>query len=329
MSARRAAVSRAAALALLAGLALGCTELAQVGGVIAGQQAYQETYNREYRAAKKRGATDAEAQAAASRAAEGKATKQQQLFAGVGDVTSSAGEIDDASERAIGESLALEGFRRYGLPVEDEALQRYVNLVGAAVARNGGRPDLPYRFVVVKSPLYNAFACPGGIVFVSSTLVKAMRDEAELAGVLAHEVGHVTHRHALQSIRRAKFFEGVGKITAATMKGGKGQQFQSMIGDLQAVLFDKGLDKGMEYEADQAAVETAYRTGYDPAAFTRVLEMLRREEAGAKKEGSWFGTHPPIGTRIEKTSAQTAGLADAAGLARVAERFAKYVGRVP
>jgi predicted Zn-dependent protease len=197
------------------------------------------------------------------------------------------------------------------------------------VARNSGRPDLPYRFVVVKSPLYNAFACPGGIIFVSSTLVSSMKDEAELAGVLAHEVGHVSHRHALQSIRRAKFFEGVGKITAATMKGDKGQQFQSMIGDLQGVLFDKGLDQNMEYEADRAAVETAYRTGYDPAAFTRVLEMLRREEAGAKKEGSWFGTHPPLGNRIDKTKAQTGALADAGDLARAPGRFAKAAGKIP
>jgi predicted Zn-dependent protease len=310
-------------------LLAGCQGLAEIGGEIAGQQAYQATYDKEYKKAKARGLTDQEARKVAAAAAEQKSSQKKQLFAGGADVAASAGEIDYPSELAIGESLALEGFRRYGLPVEDPDLQKYVNLVGAAVARNSTRPDIPYHFVVVKSPLYNAFACPGGIIFVSSQLVKSMKDEAELAGVLAHEVGHVSHRHALQSIRRAKFFEGAGKITAATVKGEKGTQFQSMIGDLQSVLFDKGLDKNMEFEADQAAVETAYRTGYDPNAFLRVLQMLQREEASAKKEGSWFSTHPPLGERIGRVQAKAGGYPDASRLASLEKRFAPYRKRLP
>jgi predicted Zn-dependent protease len=106
-----------------------------------------------------------------------------------------------------------------------------------------------------------------------------MESESQLAGVLAHEVSHVGHRHALKSIKRAKFFEGVGKVTAATMKGDKGKEFQGMIGDLQTVLFDKGLDKPMEFEADLSGMEAAYRTGYDPSAMIMVLKALG-EEAG-------------------------------------------------
>jgi predicted Zn-dependent protease len=309
-------------------LVAGCQDIVKMGGEIMSQQAYQSSYDREYKAAKAAGKSDAEARAIAEKAAGAKASQQQQLFAGVSDLAASAGEIDYPSELAIGESLALEGFKRYGLPVKDPELQRYVNLVGSAVAQSSERPDIPYHFVVVQSPLYNAFACPGGIVFVSSTLVKSLKDEAELAGVLAHEVGHVSHRHALKSIQRAKFLEGVGKITVATMKGDKGRQFQSMIGDLQTVLFDKGLDKNMEYEADQAAVDTAYRTGYDPTAFVRVLQTLEEKQAGATKEGSWYSTHPPLDSRIDRCRSELAGKADAATLATVAGRFAQYQKRL-
>ncbi|MDW7710639.1 MAG: M48 family metalloprotease [Deferrisomatales bacterium] len=250
------------------------------------------------------------------------------ILGGVTDLLAGAAEVPYETEVVIGESLALEGFARYGRPVEDPDLQRYVNRVGNAVARNSPRPEIPYRFVVVQGELYNAFACPGGIVFVSSQLVRSMGDEAELAAVLAHEVGHVAHRHALQSIRRAQFFSGVGQLTAATMRGEKGREFQGMIGDLQGVLFDRGLDRNMEFEADATGMETAYRTGYDPAGMVRVLEMLQRNEATARKGGSWFSTHPPLGERLSRLRTQLAQYPDAASLARVPERFAPYSARL-
>ena len=89
-------------------------------------------------------------------------SKESKMLSGAVSILGSASEMDYKSERTIGESLALEGFRRYGLPVKDKALQQYVNLVGNAVARNSGRPNIPYNFVVVESPLQNAFSCPGG-----------------------------------------------------------------------------------------------------------------------------------------------------------------------
>ncbi|MDB9823032.1 M48 family metalloprotease [Deltaproteobacteria bacterium] len=243
------------------------------------------------------------------------------LLQGVGTLLSSSKEIDYESERTIGESLALEGFQRYGMPVEDPALQKYVNTVGTAVARNSLRPGIPYRFVVVNSPLQNAFSCPGGIIFLSSGLLKTIKSEAQLACVLAHEVGHVGHKHALKSIQRARFFQGIGKITATTMKGEKGQQFESMIGDLQTVLFDKGLDQNMEFEADMAAMETAYRTGYDPRGMVEVLNELKNIETVSQKGGSWFSTHPPLSQRIEKCNSQLGQYPDRANLVQLPERF--------
>jgi len=287
------------------------------------------TYQEEYKKARERGMSEKEADRHAREVAEQKAGKRKSLIEGLGAILSSTGEIDYESEMAIGESLALEGFKRYGVPVKDEDLQRYVNLLGNSLARNSVRPEILYRFVVIESPLYNAFSCPGGIIFISSTLVKSMADESQLAGVLAHEVSHVGHRHALKSIRRAKFFEGVGKITAASMKGDKGKEFQGMIGDLQGVLFDKGLDKDMEFEADLSGMEAAYRTGYDPSAMIAVLYTLREKEAKATKEGSWFSTHPPLKDRIERCRSAMKKYPDSKSLAREEKRFASYRNKLP
>lgn len=251
-------------------------------------------------------------------------SKESKILSGAVSLLGSASEIDPKSERTIGESLALEGFRRYGLPVKDKALQKYVNLVGNAVAMNSERPEIQYNFVVVDSPLQNAFSCPGGIIFISSGLMKTIKSEDQLAGILAHEVAHVGHKHALKSIQRAQFFNGVGKITSATMEGEKGKEFEDMIGGLQDTLFDKGLDQNMEFEADASAMETAYRTGYDPNGLVRVLKELKRIQSGSTQKGSWFSTHPPLQQRIQKCQGQLRKYPDAGTLAHLPDRFQQY-----
>jgi predicted Zn-dependent protease len=253
-------------------------------------------------------------------------SKEGQILSGATQVLSSSKEIDYPTERTIGESLALEGLQRFGNPVKNEALQKYVNLVGNAVAANSKRSTIPYQFAVLDSPVQNAFAVPGGVIFVSKALVAILDDEAELAAVLAHEVGHVSAKHALKSTQRAQLISGVGTITAASVGGDKGKKLASTIGDLQGVLFDKGLDKEMEYEADLAAMESTYRTGYDPSAMIRVLEKLQKLEASSKdKKGSWFSTHPPLSERIARLQAQLKKYPDYAEQANVASRFAKQV----
>ena len=252
-------------------------------------------------------------------------SKEGKIFSGATQVLSSSKEIDYKTERYIGESLALEGLQRFGNPVKNESLQQYVNRVGNAVAANSKRSTIPYQFAVLDSQVQNAFAVPGGVIFVSRALVSILSDESELAAVLAHEVGHVSAKHALKSTQRAQFFQGVGTITAASVGGDKGKKFASAIGDMQAVLFDKGLDKEMEFEADLAAMETNYRTGYDPSAMIRVLERLQKLEAtSTDKKGSWFSTHPPLAERIERLQGQLQKYPDYSSLVSVRDRFAKY-----
>lgn len=253
-------------------------------------------------------------------------SKEGKILSGATQVLSSSQDIDYKTERTIGESLALEGLQRFGNPVKNETLQRYVNLVGNAVAANSKRSTIPYEFAVLDSPVQNAFAVPGGVVFVSKALVSILDDESELAAVLGHEIGHVAAKHALKSTQRAQLISGVGTITAASIGGDKGKKLASTIGDLQNILFDKGLDKEMEFEADQAAMESTYRTGYDPSAMIRVLEKLQKLEASSKdKKGSWFSTHPPLSERIARLQAQLKNYPDYATLATVQSRFARQV----
>ena len=256
-------------------------------------------------------------------------SKESKILSGTGQVLSSTKEIDYKTERIIGESLALEGLQRFGSPVKNESMQQYVNLVGNAVAVNSKRATIPYQFAVLDSQVKNAFAVPGGVIFISRAMFSILEDEAELAAVLAHEVGHVSAKHALKSTQRAQLFQGVGALTAAGMRGDKGKKFASAIGGMQTVLFDKGLDKEMEFEADLAAMETTYRTGYDPSAMIRVLEKLQKQEASSKdKKGSWFSTHPPLYERIDRLREQLQKYPGYSSLASVRDRFAKEVKAV-
>jgi len=254
--------------------------------------------------------------------------KAKKIAKGAGKFFSSSNEIDYQSEFSIGESLALEGFRRYGLAVKDKKLQKYVNLVGNAIALNSIRNNIPYYFVVVNCHLQNAFSCPGGIIFISSDLFKIMDDEAELAGVLSHEIEHVCRKHALHSIQRARALEGLGEIADVTLKSKDKKNFQNAISGLQTILFDKGLDKNMEYEADRRALHLAYRTGYDPEGLIRVLTKLKAKEGHSISRGSWFSTHPPINLRIQETRNEMVKYSDAQSMARSKKRFLWYKKRL-
>jgi predicted Zn-dependent protease len=251
-------------------------------------------------------------------------SKERKILSGTTQVLSSSKEIDYATEQTIGEALALESMQRFGRPVDNESVQQYVNLVGAVVAQSSLRSTIPYHFTVLDSPVQNAFAAPGGMIFISKALLTTLHDEAELAAVLAHEIGHVAGKHALKSTQRAQFMQGVGTLAAAT-SGSKGKEYQALIGDLQSKLFDQGLDKTMEFEADLAAMETTYRAGYNPLALIRVLERLKKLEASSVKKGSWFSTHPPLNERIARLKKEESRYPDAATLAELPMRFQEKV----
>ena len=197
-------------------------------------------------------------------------------------------------EKAIGGRLAVEVFNRYGGAYDDPELLRYINLVGQAVADVSSRPDIDYHFAILNTQFPNAFATPGGYVFVSIGLLRMIENEAELAGVLAHEVAHIARKHALQTLERSRSLQGVSSLTLIVMEKDP-RLFDKLIDEVSNVLFTKGLDKDLEFEADKYGREFAYRTGYHPGALERFIQKLG---ASKKNQGSIFSsTHPTSGER--------------------------------
>jgi beta-barrel assembly-enhancing protease len=200
-------------------------------------------------------------------------------------------------EKAIGGRLAVEVFSRYGGAYNDPELLRYINLVGQAVADVSNRPDIDYHFAILNTDFPNAFATPGGYVFVSIGLLKMVQNEAQLAGVLAHEVAHISQKHALQTLGRSRSLQGISALTLTAMDKNPGL-FDKLIDEVSEVLFTRGLDKNLEFEADRYGREFAYRMGYYPGGLQNFIFKLGKSKEG--QSSIFMSTHPSTGERVDR-----------------------------
>ncbi len=218
----------------------------------------------------------------------------------------------------------------------DAGLQRYVNRVGKWVAMHSARADLPWSFGVIEGESINAFAMPGGGVLVSHGLIKRLSSEAELAAVLAHEIGHVVLKHQLQAIQsslNSDAWAGIGKDLAGeaiSRRGGRdafGLKSAAANAGVDAVkngVFLRPLDRGMEYDADRLAVVLATRSGYDSYGMVAVLQMLGQEK-GDGSGADVFSTHPAPSERMAELEKFVPTLSVPAGQ-NVEGRFRQVVG---
>ena len=182
--------------------------------------------------------------------------------------------------------------------VNDPALQQYVNRVGRWVALQSERPDLPWHFGVIESEDINAFAAPGGWVIVTRGLYRRLNNEAELAGVLGHEIGHVVKKHQLKLIQQQQALNlGAGLLSGSL--GKDNQLLQKLIGS-GAEIFARGLDKEAEFEADRIGTVLAARAGYDPYGLAEVLQMLSQVGSNDGSVALLFKTHPLPEDRLAK-----------------------------
>ncbi len=230
--------------------------------------------------------------------------------------------IGEEEEITIGQAVAVEAFSRFGGSYRNESLVRYVNLVGKTVAEVSDRPELNYHFAILSSGEQNAFAAPGGYIFVTIGLLRTLKNEAELAGVLAHEVAHVTERHMLETIRRSAVLANVSEFTLTAMDKDP-EMFASVIDQVTETLFEQGLDQDLEYEADVVGVEYAYRAGYNPHGLKDYLRILKSQEGRAVSR--FFSTHPSTSVRITKLGETLPRYRDAASLPYLASRFKKQM----
>jgi len=219
------------------------------------------------------------------------------LLQGAQKVAAASKTLSPHQEKELGRMIALSVFRRYGALVNDPARLTYLSWVGATVAARSNRPATSYRFALIDNDGVNAFAAPGGYIFITTGLLRLCKNEAELAGVIAHEVAHVAAGHMVATIQRSRRLAGLAQV-GATLGNANQTQIDRMVATATAILFTHGLDKKMEYEADRLGVAYAALAGYDAGALPDFLARLRGRKG--KNASVFFGTHPPLSDRIAR-----------------------------
>lgn len=246
----------------------------------------------------------------------------------VGKKTGDLKDIDEKGEAEIG-SAAASNILGVAPLVQNDKLQTYVNQVGLWLAMQTERPDLPWRFGVMDSDSVNAFAAPGGYVFITRGLLLRMNSEAELAGVLAHEISHVVKRHHLVAIQKNAKTGLVTDLMSMAVDNSASQYGELKKKALSASteIYARGLDKDDEFEADRMGVVIAARAGYDPYGLPAVLQTLDSMSAQDSSLALMFKTHPAPRQRIDLLDAAMASNLDRyAKQPAVADRFEKVVG---
>lgn len=214
----------------------------------------------------------------------------------ISNLTQATREADEPEEIRIGQEFAATLLGAKPL-VANAPLQRYVNTLGRWIALQTERPDLPWTFGVLDDTGFNAFATPGGYIFVTRGLVERMRSEAELAGVLAHEIAHVLKKHHLRAVQKNAGFALVGDVLNATGKGNP--EARNALVNIGRKLYASGLDQGDEFESDRLGVVIAARAGFDPYGLPAVLQTIQGQSASDGNFSLLFKTHPAPGARIE------------------------------
>lgn len=232
--------------------------------------------------------------------------------------------VSESQEIQIGREVAAGAEQQFGL-VEDAALQAYVHRLGTQLAQASERPELPWTFRVADDATPNAFAAPGGFIFITRGLLALLRNEAELVSILGHEIGHVTARHSVAMMSRAQLAQlglGIGSMISPTVA-----QFGDLAaGGLQLLFLSYGRDA--ERQADDLGYRYALEQGYDVREMTNVFAALQQSAqlAGQSQVPSWLATHPYPEDRIARIEKKLATLPPVADSRRVGE--AEYLARI-
>ena len=217
--------------------------------------------------------------------------------------------MSESEEIRMGAQAHQDVLKEYA-PLDNPALQAYVNEIGQQLAKQSHRPDLPWHFTVVDSPDVNAFALPGGYVYITRGIMAYLNSEAELAGVVGHEIGHVTARHGVRQ-QSASTAAGVGAMLGSILLPGMDNQAGATLLQTLALAWTAGYGREHELEADRLGAGYLARTGYDPQAMIDVIGVLKNQELfaaeQAKRDGrslrsyhGTFDTHPSNDARLRQ-----------------------------
>lgn len=220
-----------------------------------------------------------------------------------------SGKLTEEEEIEVGGNL-VSGLLGAAPLVDDPGLQQYVNDVGFWVASQSKRRHLPWSFGVIDSDGINAFATPGGYIVITLGLYNLLENEAQLAGVLAHEIAHVVRKHhlkALQKTMKREFWADLGVKLAGSEQ--KQEKLKQLINS-GVQLYATGLDRKYEYDADLRGVVLAARAGYDPYALLDVLTTIDSINPQSSELTVMMKTHPPTAKRLDKLARKMDGRLD-------------------
>ncbi len=223
-------------------------------------------------------------------------TPNAQTLKGLGEMAQGATGISLKDEMKIGGAVAVEIVSRNGGIDRDPAMTQRVIMIGKSLSYYCSRPELNFRFAVLNSDHINAYSAPGGYVFITRGLYNALPDDQQLAAVLAHEISHVTKRHALKVIARGEFMKGLFDAGGSVSNVGA---FDQGVESITNSLFTKGFDPSAEFEADKEGRSLATKVGYQHDALLYFLKNLYAKDGDSKDA---FPTHPPLSHRIERLS---------------------------
>lgn len=238
-------------------------------------------------------------------------------------------ETPEQEEMAIGRHMAgtLLGASKLSTAQQQ---QLYVNRVGRLLTLSSSRPQLDWHFGVLADDDVNAFAAPGGYVFVTSGLLNMLDNEAQLAGVLAHEIAHVTHKDYLNAMRSNNFLGAaldvgafVGSAATQGQTSATQREFAKSVVNASKEVYARGLDKSDEYAADKAALETMKKAGYDPYAYVVVMQKLEARAAKDSAMALLMQTHPSPTDRLEAMGTSLDAMKIPDNLLTLDKRFAQ------
>ena len=243
------------------------------------------------------------------------------LVRGLNRARKSFEDLDPSEEHFVGRAVAAQVVATPEYPLSgNESLVDYVNRVGNAIVLNCDQVRhtfIGYHFAVLDTDEINAFAAPGGTIFVTRGLIRRTRSEDELAGVLAHEIAHVHHRHGLGAIKNSNLLAAFQYLASGASKAVMDQEqlgkltgiFDDSIKDITTSLIKNGYGRGKEYEADKTGAGFAAAAGYDPGGLHALIQRLGSEGGN----GGVFATHPSPKDRLDELGRPPAGVIDAEG----------------
>lgn len=228
--------------------------------------------------------------------------------------------FSDEEEKQLGADVSAKLREKYGV-VQDRAVHKYVTLVGSLVASASSRPNLPWTFVVLDTEGVNAFAAPGGFIHITRGALALIQNEAELANVLAHEVTHVTAKHTIRAIQKAKV---QGAAAASTRKA----LLEQAANRVYEITLENSFDRGDEMDADKTAVVLASKVGYAPNGLGAFLTRLADRNKALTERSGMFASHPETKARLDGVTKAIASQ-QLATTATVAARYNQSISFKP